>query len=141
MSSSLSRAGVIAALAALTAVPFAFVAGPRAAVQQRERMQRQAPLQPAVLQPATLVVPNVRGQAYVFAERELQDNGFAWRVADRNGFAANTVVSQWPAPGTRVVDTGAPLVILTVKRNSSYPQRGRPDNRSPYRGTSIRLAS
>jgi PASTA domain len=135
MSSPLHRAGAIATLAVLTALPFAFTTGSRAV------LNRRAPLRPAVVQPAALVVPNVEGQAYVFAEGSLEDSGFAWRVSGRNGFAANTVVAQSPAPGTRVVDTGAPLVTLTVRRNRSYPQSGRPDNRSPYRGTSVRLAS
>ena len=90
---------------------------------------------------SVIVVPDVRGQAYVFAEGILQDNGFAWRVPGANGFAANTVIGQSPLPGTRVVDTGAPAVTLTLGRNSSYPQRGTPVNVSPFAATKIRLAS
>jgi hypothetical protein len=97
---------------------------------------------PAVAQQLTvIVVPDVRGQAYVFAEGILEDNGFAWRVPGANGFAANTVVGQSPLPGTRVVDTGAPAVTLTLGRNASYPQRGTPVNASPFAATAIRLAS
>ena len=97
-----------------------------------------APTTPLVAD--VIVVPEVRGQAYVFAEGILEDNGFAWRVPGSNGFAANTVVGQSPLPGTRVVDTGAPLVTLTLGRNSAYPQRGTPVNVSPFAGTDLRLA-
>lgn len=87
-----------------------------------------------------IVVPEVRGQAYVFAEGILEDNGFAWRVPGGNGYAANTVVGQSPLPGTRVVDTGAPLVTLALGRNSAYPQRGTPVNASPFAASDLRLA-
>src|SRR3979409_488737 len=69
---------------------------------------------PAVAQATVIIVPDVRGQAYVFAEGILEDTGFAWRVPSGNGFAANTVVGQSPMPGTRVIDTGAPAVTLTL---------------------------
>jgi hypothetical protein len=96
---------------------------------------------PAVVEKATvIVVPDVRGQAYVFAEGILEDNGFSWRVPAANGFAANTVLTQSPPPGTRLVDTGAPAVTLTLGKNGSYPQRGTPVNVSPFATTAIRLA-
>src|SRR5260221_13844581 len=58
-----------------------------------------------------LVVPDVRKQAYVFAKGTLGDAGFAWRVRGSvQGYSANTVGTQSPLAGTRVVDTGAPLV-------------------------------
>src|ERR671925_1841729 len=92
---------------------------------------------PAV--PPLLVVPNVSGQAYVFAKGTLQDAGFAWRVEGLvRGYAANTVAEQRPLPGTRVVDTGAPLVVLRLAANRSYAQTGEPEDTSPYRGTEIR---
>jgi hypothetical protein len=94
---------------------------------------------PAVT-PDVIVVPDVRGQAYVFAEGILEDDGFAWRVPGGNGYAANTVVGQSPLPGTRVIDTGAPGVTLTLGKSSSYPQRGTPVNVSPFRPTVVRLA-
>jgi beta-lactam-binding protein with PASTA domain len=87
-----------------------------------------------------LVVPNVQGQAYVFAKGILEDAGFAWHVTGGNGFAANRVVTQSPKPGTRLRDTGAPLVTLTVVHNRAYAERGTPDNRAPYRGTAVRIA-
>jgi hypothetical protein len=91
---------------------------------------------------AVLVVPDLRRQAFVFAKGALQDAGFAWRVVGgAKGFAANVVVSQSPAPGTRVFDTGAPLVKLTLVRNSKYTQGGLPEDSSPYRATAVQLAS
>lgn len=92
--------------------------------------------------PEILEVPDVRRQAYVFAKGILQDAGFAWNVEGSvRGYAANTVVAQRPAPGTRVVDNGAPIVVVRLARNTSYSERGLPENSSPYRGTPIVLAS
>jgi PASTA domain len=88
---------------------------------------------------APLVVPDVRGQAYVFAKGILEDGGFSWRVSTRNGYSANTVVSQAPAPGTRVVDTGAPTVTLELTKNGHYAQKGTPENASPFAGTPLRF--
>jgi hypothetical protein len=88
--------------------------------------------------PATLVVPRVRGQAFVFAKGILSDLGFAWRVTGGvNGFAANLVVGQSPAPGTRLVDTGAPTITLRLGRNSKYAEDGIPENFSPFPGTRV----
>jgi PASTA domain len=89
--------------------------------------------------PTTLLVPDVRRQAYVFAKTTLEESGFAWRVTGGvAGYAANTVSSQSPAPGTLVEDTGAPTVVLTLSRGR-YPEDGAPENASPYPGTAIRL--
>jgi PASTA domain len=89
--------------------------------------------------PSVLVVPNVRGQAYVFAKGILEDGGFGWRVgAGAKGYPGNTVVGQTPSAGTRVVDTGAPRIVLTLTRHGA--QQGLPDASSPYRATTIRLA-
>jgi hypothetical protein len=129
------RVAAIAALAFLTAVPFAFATNHDALATTSQ------PPRFVVQKPATLVVPDVLGQAYVFAKGALEDAGLSWYVVDNQGFAANTVVSQSPAPGTRLVDTGAPLVTLKVVRNGTYTQRGRPDSKSPYHGTSVRLAA
>jgi len=95
----------------------------------------------AAQKPLTLTVPDLRNQAFVFAKGQLQDGGFAWRVAGSvRGFAANTVVAQSPAAGTKLVDTGAPLVTLTLARNAGYPQTGSPEDASSYTGTPLRLA-
>jgi len=89
---------------------------------------------------ATLVVPDVRRQAYVFAKGILEDAGFAWKVGGSvKGYAANLVANQSPAPGTRVLDTGAPTIALQLARGS-YPQTGDPEDTSPYAGTPLRLA-
>ena len=94
---------------------------------------------PAPARP-TLVVPDATRQAFVFAKGILQDAGFAWRVTGPvQGFAGNTVASQQPAPGTRVLDTGAPTVVLRLARGS-FPQHGAPENVSPYAGTALKLA-
>jgi hypothetical protein len=86
----------------------------------------------------TLVVPDVRGQAYVFAKVILEDAGFAWRVQGAvDGFAVNLVASQLPAPGARVLDTGAPTIALRLDRNARYRETGIPENFSPYRGTRV----
>ena len=96
---------------------------------------------PAAAPPPVLVVPDVQRQAYVFAKGILQDAGFAWKVEGGvRGFAANTVTVQQPAAGTRVVDTGAPLVVLRLAANPHYDQHGLPEDASPYKGTEIRLA-
>jgi hypothetical protein len=90
--------------------------------------------------PATLTVPQVSGQAYVFAKGILQDSGFAWRVSGPvRGFAGNTVADQVPAAGTVVLDTGAPIVTLTLAKNRSYDELGAPENSAPYHGTVVRI--
>jgi PASTA domain-containing protein len=89
-----------------------------------------------------LLVPDVRKQAYVFAKSTLEESGFAWRVTGSvRGYSANLVSGQAPAPGTRVLDTGAPTVSLTLSLNSGYGQEGAPEDSSPYPGTEIRLPS
>jgi hypothetical protein len=86
------------------------------------------------------VVPSVAGQAYVFAKGILEDSGFAWRVVGSvHGYSSNRVITQSPAAGTRVIDTGAPTVVVHLVRGP-YAQLGRPVDASPYRGTAIRLA-
>jgi hypothetical protein len=88
--------------------------------------------------PAPVVVPDVRNQAFVFAKGALEEAGFSWRVSGAvKGYAANVVVSQSPAAGSRVVPTGAPLVTLTLKRNGSYPQTGEAEDVSPYAATAV----
>jgi hypothetical protein len=57
-----------------------------------------------------------------------------------HGYAANTVAAQSPAPGTRVLDTGAPLITLTLERNGGYPQGGEAEDASPYAGTVLQPA-
>jgi hypothetical protein len=88
-----------------------------------------------------LLVPSVTGQAYVFAKGILEDGGFAWRVSGSvHGYAANRVLTQSPAAGTRVLDTGAPTIVLRLARGA-YAEHGRPVDASSYRGTTIKLAN
>jgi PASTA domain len=88
--------------------------------------------------PDVLVVPDVRGKAYVFAKGILQDAGFAWRVQGAvQGYSANAVIYQTPAPSSRVIDNGAPTVVLRLAKNSAYGERGLPENDAPYVGTGV----
>ena len=77
-----------------------------------ETAQTPAPNTPvAAAAPTTMLVPDVRRQAYVFVKSTLEESGFAWRVTGSvAGYSANLVASQSPAPGTMVVDTGAPTI-------------------------------
>jgi hypothetical protein len=95
--------------------------------------------EPAAAPTPLVSVPDVRGQAYVFAKGTLEERGFAWRVVGSvAGYPANTVVSQTPAAGTRIVDTGLPTIMLSLDRGE-YAQEGTPENASPYTGTKIRF--
>jgi beta-lactam-binding protein with PASTA domain len=92
---------------------------------------------PAPVPVPTLVVPDLSGQAFVFAKGTLEDTGFAWQVLGSvHGFAANKVARQSPPPGTRVRDTGAPTISVTLTR-TAYPEKGSPEDVSPYLGTSV----
>ncbi len=86
-----------------------------------------------------LVVPDVSRKPYVFAKGILEDAGFAWHVSTKNGFAANVVLSQSPTAGTRVIDSGAPEVVLSLKRSDGYGEKGTAENDSPFEGTPLQL--
>ena len=118
----------------LAAASLTFAAG------NKQIAQSPAPGAKPKERPKVLVVPDVRRQAYVFAKGILQDAGFAWRVDGRvRGYAANTVLVQAPAAGTRVVDNGAPLVVLRLERSSEYPERGLPEDASSFESTAVVL--
>ena len=86
----------------------------------------------------TVVVPDLRRQAYVFARGILLDEGFAWTVdGATQGYPANIVVRQTPMPGTRLVDTGAPTIHLQLARNPHSPEVGNPMSGSSYSGTEV----
>src|SRR5436305_7713509 len=126
------RSIVLAIIGLLATATFTFAA---------EKQITSTPVaKPAPAPPPVLVVPDVQRQAYVFAKGILQDAGFAWKVdGPVRGYAANTVAVQQPLPGTRVIDTGSPLVVLRLVANSHYDQHGLPEDASSYRGTEIRL--
>jgi len=108
----------------------------RAAKSVEERAQRGSMRARRVL-----LVPDVHRQPYVFAKSILQDAGLSWRVVGAvQGYAGNTIVSQTPAAGTRVLDTGSPLVVLRLSRPSDYRERGIPSNASSRPGTRIVVA-
>jgi hypothetical protein len=92
---------------------------------------------PAPVAVPTMVVPDLSGQAFVFAKGTLEDTGFAWQVIGSvHGYAANKVARQSPPAGTRVRDTGAPTISVTLK-HTSYAEKGSPEDVSPYAGTSV----
>ena len=104
-----------------------------AATSTNSTPKQAAPV--ATPEQAYLVVPDVRRQAYVFAKGGLEQAGFAWKVAGSvQGYSVNLVASQTPAPGSRVIADGAPIVTLLLSRNSAYKQEGLPENESPYAG-------
>jgi hypothetical protein len=127
--------GVIATFAGLL-----IAGGTLTLAADRAPVERPTLVPVAPAKSTMLTVPDVTGQAYVFAKGILQDNGFAWHVAGPVlGFAANTVFVQRPAAGTVVLDTGAPTVTVTLGRNRAYVEKGTPENDAPYAGTSIRI--
>ena len=131
----LPRLAVLVVIWLLAAASFTFAAGSKQPASGPETEGS-----PAKERPKVVVVPDVRRQAYVFAKGILQDAGFAWRVDGAvKGYAANTVAVQAPAPGSRVVDNGAPTVVLRLQRNPEYPENGLPENRSPFAGTTVVL--
>ena len=92
---------------------------------------------PAPVPVATVVVPDVTGQAFVFAKGTLEDTGLAWKVVGSvHGYAANKVLTQTPTAGTKLKDTGAPTITLKLER-TSYAEQGEPEDVSPYFGTSV----
>jgi len=97
---------------------------------------------PAAHAPANrqvMIVPDVRGQLFVFASGTIEDGGFGWKVRGSvGGYPANLVVSQSPKPGSHVIDTGAPTITLVLARHGA--QVGTPLNRSPYGASLIRPA-
>ena len=133
-SALLSRVAALVALGVLASATLTWAA------EKKLTAPKPVKVSAAAVRAGVVVVPDVEGQAYVFAKGILEDNGFAWHAGGAGGYAANIVVGQSPAPGTRVVDTGAPLVTLTLKRNAHYAQKGTPDNASPYPATEVRLA-
>jgi hypothetical protein len=125
---------IAAVIAALVMAAISFAAGRQLAVTPTSAARLPAT-------PVTLVVPDLRNEAFVFAKGQLQDAGFAWKVTGGvPGYSANIVVSQSPAPGTRLVDTGAPLVTVKLEKNRRYGSTGTPEDTSPYAGTATRLA-
>jgi hypothetical protein len=131
-------------LVALTAVWLLATTALTYAAAQRQNAATTTPpvtTASAAAAPQVVVVPDVRRQAYVFAEGTLGDSGFAWRVEGAvRGFASNTVVSQTPAPGTRLLDTGAPTIVLHLEKGKGVAQNGVAQDFSPNAGTAVKLA-
>jgi hypothetical protein len=133
LTSLLPRVVALTAILVLASATISFAA-------ENSLLTPAAQPEPAEVAQPVVTVPDVRGQAYVFAKGTLEERGFAWRVTGSvHGYSANTVVSQTPAPGTRVVDTGLPTILLGLARNGTYTQAGSPEDASPYPGTKIKL--
>jgi hypothetical protein len=123
---SLAVVGVVVVLASATL-----------AVGASRRMAAAPARASAPVTAPTKTVPDITGQAFVFAKGTLEDAGLAWKVVGPvHGYAANTVAKQFPAAGIKLKDTGTPTITVTLRR-SSYPQEGEPEDVSPYRGTSV----
>jgi len=132
LSSLLPRVFVIVVVALLATATITFAAETNATPHVNPPAETAAP--------QILLVPDVRGQAYVFAKTTLEEGGFAWHVAGgAPGYAANTVSGQSPAPGTRLYDTGAPTISLTLRTNPRYPRAGDPESDSPFSGTPLKF--
>lgn len=107
------------------------------AAETRQTAAPQPAAEPTVV--STLLVPDVRSQVYVFAKTTLEEGGFAWRVTGGvAAYSGNLVSTQAPAPGSIVLDTGAPTIVLTLTRGK-YAEDGAPEPAAPYPGTEIRF--
>ncbi|MDX6514580.1 MAG: hypothetical protein QOH73_246 [Gaiellaceae bacterium] len=85
-----------------------------------------------------ILVPDVRSFALVDAKSTFDQAGLAWEVVGTvKGYHANVVVAQTPAPGTRLVDTGTPLVKLRLR--ASGAQTGSPQQHSAAPGTVVEV--
>jgi hypothetical protein len=133
-------AALLPRLAAVTIICLLATSTVTFAAANKRLSQSEADELPLAGGPKTLIVPDIRGQAHVFAKGILEDGGFAWRVEGSvKGYAANLVAVQLPAPGTRVLDTGSPTIVIRLDRNPAYEERGLPENVSPYKGTRLVL--
>ena len=133
-------AALLPRLAALVIISLLATSTMTFAAANKRLSESEADALPLAGGPKTLIVPDIRGQAHVFAKGILEDGGFAWRVEGAvKGYAANLVSAQLPAPGTRVLDTGSPTIVVRLDRNPAYEERGLPENVSPYKGTRIVL--
>jgi len=107
------------------------------AVGAAKRMAAVPQGAPAPVATPTVTVPDITGQAFVFAKGTLEDAGLAWKVVGSvHGFAANKVAKQSPPAGTKLRDTGAPTITVTLDR-TAYAETGEPEDVSPYFGTSV----
>jgi hypothetical protein len=133
------RFGVLLPRAVLVAIVWVLGTAAFTLAADQKIVNPSSPTPSTPAQPPKLVVPAVTGQAFVFAKGLLEDAGFAWQVTGAvRGYAGNDVVSQVPAAGTKVFDTGAPTVVLQLAKGS-YSQTGVPEDSSSYTGTAIKL--
>jgi PASTA domain len=135
------RLGTLVPRIAVVAVVWVLASGTLTYAAERHLYAHVAAKTPATTVKPALVVPDIHGQAFVFAKGILEDDGFAWHVTGRvHGYPTNLVASQSPVAGTRVVDTGAPTIVLTLAKGR-YADTGTPEDNAPYVGTATRLAT
>ncbi len=134
-------AAMLPRLFALTAIGLLAASSLTFAAATRKMEKKESAAAPIQAGPRTIRIPDVRGQAYVFAKGILEDAGFSWQVVGSvKGYAANLVSVQDPAPGLEVLDNGAPTIKLRLERNPDYSERGLPENTSSFAGSELRLA-
>ena len=125
------RVLALMALAAMSTMAVALTAGGEAVIPVRHEIAAPAPAGTPVL-----VVPDVRGQAHVFAKVMLEESGLAWRIRGPvQGYASNVVTRQYPEPGAEILDSGQPTIVLELERVPGRELLGRPENRSAYAGS------
>ena len=89
-----------------------------------QRISADAAAKPtAPVSAPTVVVPDIAGQAFVFAKGSLEDDGFAWHVVGPvHGYAVNRVVSQTPVAGTKLVSQPTDLRGFMRFHSSRMPR-------------------
>lgn len=129
---TLPRLTAVAAAGLLVSATISLAADKPAAMQKPSAHSKSAQ--------RLMVVPDVRNQMFVFASGMLEDAGFGWKVRGSvHGYPANVVVSQSPKPGTRVIDTGAPTITVSLAPGKGQ-ELGQPQDRSSYGASLIRRA-
>ena len=134
------RLGTLVPRIAVVAAVWILASGTLTFAAERHLYAHVAAKTPTPAAKPAIVVPDVRGQAFVFAKGILEDAGLAWHVSGRiHGYPTNLVASQTPVPGTRLADTGAPTIVVSLAKGH-YAETGKPQDDSPYLGTAVRRA-
>jgi hypothetical protein len=130
----------IGALVVVGALAYFFLFRGSSDSASRAEQARQRALAVQLAGKPPIEIPDVVGEVFVTAKEDLDRAGLAWEVVGPvRGFHTNYVASQSPAAGTRVLNTGAPLVDLTLRKNPGQPQHGEPEQHSLEPGTLIKL--
>jgi hypothetical protein len=133
--SSVTRVAVLVLFVVAVVAAFWFVV-------LREPPKTLSPASEAILEERRrqppVVVPDVRGLTLVAAKSVFDQAELAWEVVGPvKGYHDNLIAMQTPPPGVRLVDTGAPLVKLRLRKSGA--QEGTPQQHSPLPGTEVRV--